>query len=148
VRLHTPAKCWPAAEWAVVESGQPPTLIASGRIQPPRSYDEAAALRHLLEAVVTAVREHQPFATLVWQIEGNAKMNTKMRPRLRAEGVVCAASAISGATTALVGWPEIASRANAAGTKDDYERAALVCGVGVGGADARAVLVAVAALRG
>lgn len=83
---------------------------------------------------------------MVWAIEGNARVNTAMRPRLRAEGVVCAAAAIMGSAVHLVAWQQIASLANATRPKDEYIVANEVCGIPIGGADGQAVLVAIAAL--
>ena len=147
IRLYKPSpKDWPAAEWAVVVGG-PDRIVAHGAVRPPRAYDEAEALRHLHEALVTAVREHDVTIAFIWAIEGNARVNVAMRPRLRAEGVACAAAALAGARTSLVAWPEIESRADAHRPKIEYATATEVGGIQIGSADPQAVLVAVAALR-
>jgi hypothetical protein len=147
VRLEKrPAEKWPTAFWAVVANA-PREVVDCGTAQGPKSYDEATALRHLHEAIATAVREHKVTATLVWEIEPKARLNQKLRPRLRAEGVACAAAAAAGSLAELVAWSEIASRACADRPKAEYEQARRVCGVDVGEADSFAVLVAVAALR-
>ena len=52
-----------------VVARKPRAVVAHGRVAPPRSYDEAVALRHLLEAIVAGVRENGVTKTLVWEIE-------------------------------------------------------------------------------
>jgi hypothetical protein len=138
-------KDWPTVVWAVVASS-PRSVVDQGTTVPPRSYSEAEALRHIHEAVASAVRENAVTKTLVWTIETNARMNNAMRPRLRAEGAACAAAASAGSSAELVAWSEIESRAGAERTKAEYEKANQVCGVEIGDADSRAVLVAIAAL--
>jgi hypothetical protein len=123
-------------------------IVAHGTIQPPRSYEQAAALRHLHEAITTTVRENRVRMTLVWQIEGNARVNMAMRPRLRAEGVVCAAALIAGSSASLVAWSEIESRAKSGLSKKQCEQTNEVCGIEVGTADPLALIVAVAAAKG
>jgi hypothetical protein len=98
--------------------------------------------------IVAAVKENNVTITFVWQIEGNAKMNNTMRPRLRAEGVVCAAASLAGSAVTLVVWKQIESLSGAKRAKTDYSKATEVCGIPVENADAQAVLVAIAALRG
>jgi hypothetical protein len=147
VRLYKPSpKDWPAAEWAIV-GGAPVVVFASSRIAPPRTYSAAEALRHLHEKVIGAVRDHNVKNAIVWEIEGNARMNSAMRPRLRAEGVAVAAATLGGAAASLAAWREIQSLSGATSPKDEYEAATIVCGVEVGTADALAVLVAIAALK-
>jgi hypothetical protein len=129
-----------------VVGGTPSVVLDHGSVSPPKSYDAALALRHLFEALVAAVREHSVEKTLVWEIETNARLNNSMRPRLRAEGAACAAAASAASDAKLVAWSEIASGANADRPKAEYETATSICGVSVGGADAYAVLTAIAAL--
>lgn len=147
VRLYKPSpKDWAAAAWAVVGEDRPGVVVAHGICLPPKAYGEAEALRHTYEAVAAAVQENAVGKTLVWQIENNARLNAAMRPRLRAEGAVCAAAAMLGSSVELVAWREIATRASAELPKEKYAKAEEVCGIAVGGADNHAVLVAVAAL--
>jgi hypothetical protein len=148
VRLEKPSpKGWPAAYWAVV-ANSPRAVVTHGTASPPRSYDEAIALRHLHEAIVAAVRENVVGQTFVWGIEANARMNNSMRPRFRAEGVVCAAAASAGSSVKLVAWSEIESRSGADLPKAEYETASHACGLAVGDADGYALLAAIAALGG
>jgi hypothetical protein len=130
----------------VVSEDQPGVVVAHGICLPPKAYSEAEALRHTYEAIAAAVQENVVSKTLVWQIENNARLNAAMRPRLRAEGVVCAAAAMLGSSVELVAWKEIATRAATDRPKDVYAKAEEVCGVIVGDADSQATLVAVAAL--
>jgi hypothetical protein len=147
IRLSKPsAKEWPALDWAVVVDG-PERLVDHGSIKPPRSYSEAEALRHVHEAIATRVKSHNATVMFVWGIEGNARANKKSNPRIRTEGVACAAGEQEGAKASVVLWPTIASAADAQRAKDEYATAGVVCGINVGGADPQAVLVAVAALR-
>ncbi len=147
VRFLKPSvKDWHVAEWAVV-GGMPKTVIASGSIRPPKTYDEAEALRHLHEGVVAAAKENHITATFVWKVENIARVNVAMRPRLRAEGAASAAAALAGSAVSLVAWAEIAKRTNAVRDKSEYLKASEVCGVAVGKADPQAVLVAIAALK-
>lgn len=146
-RLHKPTtKDWPKVDWAVIGSDQPRVVLAHGGCLPPRGYSEPEALRHLHESIAAAVQENEVTKTLVWSIEGNARMNNAMRPRLRSEGVVVAAAAMMGSAVSLVGWQEIAALADAKHSKDHYVEARDVCGVSVQGADSQAVLAAIAAL--
>lgn len=148
VRLHKPTtKDWPTAEWAVVGHDRPGEVVAHGRAVPPRNYSETHALRHLHEAIGAAIHENSVSRTLVWEIEGNARVNLAMRPRLRAEGAVCAAAVLAGSSTELVAWGRIAALASAKHSKSAYIGATTVCGVPVGDADSQAVLVAIAAMR-
>ncbi len=147
VRLHkAKPKDWPSAVWAIV-AADVSEVVAHGTLLAPRSYGEADALRHLHEGISRVVHQHQVTRVLVWEIEGSARMNAAMRPRLRAEGVVCAAARLAGSDTELVAWPAVAARAQATGKKAEYESASVVAGVEVGTADSLAVLLAAAAVR-
>jgi len=112
----------------------------------PRSYKEPDALRHLHEAISTAIREHGVTDAVVWGIEGNARMNSAMKPRIRAEGVICAAGAQAGCSVALRGWAEIQAMSGTPDSKEASAHAHVHCGVAVGDADSHAVLAALAAV--
>jgi hypothetical protein len=147
IRLYKPGpEDWVAADWAVV-TGTPDKLVEHGSIRPPRSYSEAAALQHLYEAIATRVKSRDATVVFVWGIEGNARLNKTMLPRLRAEGVACAAGQQEGAKASIVAWKTIAAATDAQRSKKEYASATDVCGIPVGEADPEAVLVAVAALR-
>jgi hypothetical protein len=147
IRLYKPGPGdWPAADWAVVADA-PLALVDHGSVRPPRSYSEAAALQHLYEAIATRVKAHKASVVFIWGIEGNARLNKTMVPRLRAEGVACAAGQQEGAKASIVVWKTIESAAEAKRAKGEYASATNVCGIAVGEADPQAVLVAVAALR-
>lgn len=137
---------WPVATWAIVSEKR--EAAQGGAIAPPRSYDEPGALRHLHERITAAAREHGATTAVVWEIEGSARLNNAMRPRLRAEGVVVAAVRLVVSSASLAMWQEIRARSGAEGTKADYESAKEVCGIPVGSADSYAVLAALAALGG
>lgn len=148
VRFSKPSvKDWHVAEWAVV-GGNPKSVLAFGSIRPPKTYDEAEALRHLHEGIHAAAKENQIAATFVWKVENIARVNVAMRPRIRAEGAVASAAALSGSSVSLVAWSEISKRTHAGRDKSEYVEASEVCGIAVGNADPQAVLVAVAALKG
>jgi hypothetical protein len=133
-------------DWAVVADG-PDRIIDHGSVSPPRSYSEAEALRHVHETIATRVRAHKASVLYVWGIEGNARPNKKMSPRIRTEGVACAAGEQEGAKASIVMWNTIESATDAQRPKDEYATATQVCGIDVREADPQAVLVAVAALR-
>lgn len=135
---------WPVATWAVVSEKKEPAR--GGVVAPPRSYDEPAALRHLHEGIVATAREHGATAAVIWEIEGSARLNNAMRPRLRAEGVVVGAVRLVVPSVSLAVWQEIRARSGADGAKADYADAKEVCGVAVGKSDSFAVLAALAAL--
>ena len=137
---------WPVAEWVILGDA-PMAVRASGTIVPPRSYSAADALRHLHEKVFGTVRDNDVKKAVVWEVEGNARMNAAMRPRFRAEGVAMTAAALGGAVASLAAWREIQSLAGASSAKDEYETATIVCGISVGSADPLAVLVAIAAMK-
>ncbi|HEX7667533.1 MAG TPA: hypothetical protein VF407_23535 [Polyangiaceae bacterium] len=137
-------KDWPILHWAAFEPVDR-KVIGHASVRPPRTYDEATALRHVHEKVQAAVREHKVIHTLVWTIETVARVNNTMRPRLRMEGVVCAAASLAGATAELATWAEVSARSAATATKADYEKATEIEGVAVGGAHPFAVLAAIAA---
>lgn len=147
IRLHKPTpKDWPNADWAVVTTDQN-LVVDHATVSPPRSYEEAAALRYLYEGLATRVRDHKVSDVFVWGIEGNARLNRTMIPRLRAEGVACAAGMQEGARTRIVTWGTICSATGTSRAKNEYAQATTVCGFEVGAAHPHAVLVAIAALR-
>lgn len=147
IRLHKPSpKDWPAADWAVVATGAD-NLVDHGSVTPPRSYTEAAALQYLYEAIATRVKTHRATDVYVWGIEGNARLNKTMVPRIRAEGVACAAGQQEGAKSSIVTWQTICSAAGTVRPKEEYVGAKSVCGIDVGTAHPQAVLLAIAALR-
>lgn len=146
-RLHKPKPNeWIRVEWAIVEADAR-TVFDFGQILAPRTFSEALALRHIHEAVAATVQQCSVKKALVWEIEGNAQIKIATRPRLRAEGVICAAAALSGSVVDLVAWATIQSCSGTRESKDALAKAKEVCGVEVGAADSYAVLVAVAALR-
>jgi hypothetical protein len=122
-------------------------LVDHGSVTPPRSYTEAEALQYLYEAIATRVKAHKVTDVYVWGIEGSAKLNRTMVPRIRAEGVASAAGQQEGAKSSIVTWQTICSAAGTERPKEEYVGATTVCGVDVGTAHPQAVLVAIAALR-
>jgi hypothetical protein len=147
IRLHKPtAKDRPCVEWAVV-TGEPARLVDGGSVRPPRTYSEEKALAHLHEAIGRIVRENRAKVAFVWAVETIARGGNALRPRIRAEGAVCAAASLGGAEVSLVTWHTIQASAEANRSKDDYKKATDVCGIDVGDVDPQAVLAAMAALR-
>lgn len=141
----TSPKDWPVVSWAVVEGGN--TLVASGEIVAPRSYDEADALMFVAERVGRVVDDNAVVRTAIWCIEGNARVNAAMKPRIRSEGALLAAARGAGSSVRLVAWPAIEAAVGAERTKDEYKAAADVCGIPCGNASPHALLAAVAASR-
>ena len=147
VRLEkATGKPWPTLVWAAADDDG---VVGHGIVDAPRTYSEAAALRHLCEALMAAVTESRATTAFVWTIERNARPNNTMRPRLRLEGAACVAAVAAGASVQLGAWSEVASLANVPlGSKASYAAASEVCGIPVGDADSYAVLAAVAARGG
>lgn len=146
VRLHKPeTKDWPRGEWAIVDSNDR-KVVDSGRVAPPRSYTEPNALGHLHEAIARIVKENAVEKTFIWGIETNARLNTSMRPRLRAEGVACAAAALAGSQVQLGAWSEARKLSGTSQSKDTVAKATTVCGIAVDDADSLTVLAAIASM--
>lgn len=148
IRIEKQAKeKWPTVRWAVVEKDAAGKRVTNkAELTPPRNYDVSQALTFVYEKVADVVKDNGAQRVCIWGIESNARLNTFMKPRLRTEGAALAAACSAGAVARIAEWKSISADAGADCAKDDYDGAAMVCGVSALGADSLAVLAALAEL--